>query len=760
MNAQTDHHPLLTRSLTNLARTLEIGDAVILIYIVAFVRQYLWIVSNNPLAWLVTVLLSVLIWFFHLRTRDRTTESTPFQFWLMVALPLLALYAMRAAFPDTTFDVLDYRLINSERALRGFPFISGDFFPTRFPFNPAPDMVTGLLRHLLGYRLGTIVNYVVVLWIGSIINRLLTPYIKSAWFRCACVLLLLLTEHVLFVINNYMVDLLALPLLLEAARLSFGSTSRQSQSAVRIGLYLGASVAFKLTNLAFALPILAVYAHRSFLRESRDQLLRRFLFVILAFAVPILPFTLYIFWQTGNPVFPLYNRIFRSAFWPAADFVGVRWSPVIDDPRWLNMRWWEQLLWPILVPFKLEHTAGGLGPHAGRLSLGFIAAFLGLLLRTKDRAVGSLSFITFFGAILWSVISGMLRYATFLELAGGVVVIYLAARFYDAQKNSKSLHLFKRGAVAVVFGILIFQSAVACVYSYRFEWGSRPTFFEQPKAYVRDSKYLLNDYSLRSFLAEREKVLIEPVGAWAETNALESGIEVLLKNDAPALCLYMPEFFHTEKSKSRFRQSLEDLRGKRVFSLCFSEHLEGSLSNITAAGLRVGRITPVVIPYYSEHTRIHMTLIEVLLPGDSGPENQIKITRQQTALSENAFRAEIVWSQFQRTSFRAGLKETVYVKVRNASDLVWPALGLADGKYRLAVGNHWLDDNHKMVINDDGRNPLPYDLGQGEEIEMPLTITAPETPGNYVLEIDMVQEGVTWFGLKGSSTLRLRVRVE
>ena len=33
-------------------------------------------------------------------------------------------------------------------------------------------------------------------------------------------------------------------------------------------------------------------------------------------------------------------------------------------------------------------------------------------------------------------------------------------------------------------------------------------------------------------------------------------------------------------------------------------------------------------------------------------------------------------------------------------------------------------------------------------------------PGEYLLELDMVQEGVSWFGLKGSPTIKLRVRVE
>ena len=76
------------------------------------------------------------------------------------------------------------------------------------------------------------------------------------------------------------------------------------------------------------------------------------------------------------------------------------------------------------------------------------------------------------------------------------------------------------------------------------------------------------------------------------------------------------------------------------------------------------------------------------------------------------------------------------------------------------MGNHWLDENNKIVVNDDARSILLYDLGPNEEIEVPLTINVPKDPGNYLLEIDMLQENVTWFGNKGSKTLRSSGRVE
>jgi hypothetical protein len=746
---------LFWQGVSSVWHKLELGDAVVLFYIAAFVRQYLWIVHNNSVAWFLTFTLSTLIWILHLRTKERS-EKTPFQFWLVVALPLFAIYATRAAFPDTSFDTLDYRLINGERALRSFPFIAGDFFPIRFPFNPVSDMVTGIFRHLLGYRLGTIVNYLVGLSLGMILNCFLRPYIKSAWLRSFGVVLLLLTEHVLFIINNYMVDLLALPLLMESTRLALSAQSRDEQRGepIRIGLMLGASVAFKLTNMAFALPILILYSYKLIRYKSGRAAIRKFVTLGIAFLAPLAPYTLFIYWQTGNPVFPLYNKIFRSPFWPTTDFAGKRWGPIVDDPSFAHMKWWEVLLWPILLPFKIEHTAGDLGRHAGRISLAFIACLIGLFVGRNDRAIRALGFVGITGAVLWSTISGMHRYGIYLELIGGVILLYLISQ-RDLVKTTLAV---QRSMSLIVVSILVAQSIVSCVYVYRFEWGSRPSVFENFKAYARDSRYFLRDYSLPSFLPERERALIAPVQAWAESSALESGVEVQINPNVPAICLYMPEYFSTDESRGRFAQALRDLGDKRMFALPRNENFEHSIKTIRNAGLTVGQITPLAVPYFSDHTRIHMVLIEVLRAEDIRART-IRVTEANTSLVDLGLRAGLTWSGPVPSSIRAGLKETVYVRVKNQSNFVWPARGRIDGAYQLAVGNHWLNNENTIVINDDGRSLLLFDLNPGDEMELPLTITAPKNPGDYVLEIDMVQEGVAWLGAKGSETLRARIKV-
>ena len=394
---------LLSQAFSALRQKLELGDALIFLYLIAFVRQYLWLIGEQGLAWFLTLLGATLAWLLHLLTKEREAKL-PWQFWLLVALPLLAIYALRVAFPDGSFDVLNYRLMHAERALRGVLLPPGDFFPTPAPYNPTPDIITGITRHLLGYRLGTLVNFFALLWVGAILDKLLRPFIKHDWLRCFGILLIVCAEHLLFEINNYMVDLLSVPLMIEAVRLTLraGAAKHEGRNAARVAMLLGASVAFKFTALALALPVAVFYAYRLLASDGfRFNVAggRLLLIAALAFALPLLPFTLYIYYETGSPVFPLYNGLFRSPYWA----LGSGW-----DARWGPKGAWETLLWPLLLPFRTERLAE-LPVYSGRITAGLIAALCFLFWRGVDRNLRALGIIFLAGALLWSLGIGYIR---------------------------------------------------------------------------------------------------------------------------------------------------------------------------------------------------------------------------------------------------------------------------------------------------------------------------------------------------------------
>lgn len=132
-------------------------------------------------------------------------------------------------------------------------------------------------------------------------------------------------------------------------------------------------------------------------------------------------------------------------------------------------------------------------------------------------------------------------------------------------------------------------------------------------------------------------------------------------------------------------------------------------------------------------------------------------------LPTQAFRAELSLPDAP-ARLRAGERHTLRVVVKNASGVQWWARGGAvnnrsDNAFYLAAGNRWLGPDGKLVTNMDGRYGLDKDLRPGEQTEVPLAITAPKEPGEYTLEVDLVQEQVSWFSDKGSPTAKTKVTV-
>jgi hypothetical protein len=132
-------------------------------------------------------------------------------------------------------------------------------------------------------------------------------------------------------------------------------------------------------------------------------------------------------------------------------------------------------------------------------------------------------------------------------------------------------------------------------------------------------------------------------------------------------------------------------------------------------------------------------------------------------LPDSGFKAEISLPD-PPERLRTGQVAVINIKVKNTSDVIWFQRGgettdRTDNKFYIAAGNRWLDKDGKLTSETEGHNGIPKDLKPGEETEITLQITAPKAPGEWVMELDMVQEGVTWFRDKGSQTTKVKLQI-
>jgi len=138
--------------------------------------------------------------------------------------------------------------------------------------------------------------------------------------------------------------------------------------------------------------------------------------------------------------------------------------------------------------------------------------------------------------------------------------------------------------------------------------------------------------------------------------------------------------------------------------------------------------------------------------------DSLKLTHATGPLPDAAFKAQLSFAYQFPEIVGANRRLNVNLLVKNLSQINWPCGGQLDGKYKVQVGNRWLDNTGKPT--EDAKGDLPYDLHPGDTAEVFLVITTPETPGSYTLEFDLVQEQVTWFRDQGSATLRVTLPVQ
>lgn len=100
---------------------------------------------------------------------------------------------------------------------------------------------------------------------------------------------------------------------------------------------------------------------------------------------------------------------------------------------------------------------------------------------------------------------------------------------------------------------------------------------------------------------------------------------------------------------------------------------------------------------------------------------------------------------------RRGRAATVKATVRNASTRPFAAQA-SYGRRLVRLGAQLCDAKGAVINRDYERAWLPETLQPGATATIPVTITAPDTPGRYALKFDLVSEGIDWFEACGSPT--------
>ena len=160
---------------------------------------------------------------------------------------------------------------------------------------------------------------------------------------------------------------------------------------------------------------------------------------------------------------------------------------------------------------------------------------------------------------------------------------------------------------------------------------------------------------------------------------------------------------------------------------------------------------PVTAPVYPTNYTMSLDLYK---------QNEFAFNDKGVADNDNTtgvsvdFKADYTFNSIPK--FTAGQTTTVPVTVRNIGNGTFPTTNA----YPVNLAYHWASVTGTNVLWDGARTPLGGDLLAGQSVTVNAAVTAPITGGSYVLKFDLVQEGVSWFSLKGAATGNTAVTLE
>ena len=109
-------------------------------------------------------------------------------------------------------------------------------------------------------------------------------------------------------------------------------------------------------------------------------------------------------------------------------------------------------------------------------------------------------------------------------------------------------------------------------------------------------------------------------------------------------------------------------------------------------------------------------------------------------------------------TLQPGEQVDVAVTVKNISTTPWP-VGRHGDLYVVHLSHRWLHAGGKPLSDYDNRTELPGVVSPGHTVTVNDVLVAPTQPGDYVVQFDLVHEGVAWFAGRGAAKQLVPVKV-
>lgn len=441
--------------------------------------------------------------------------------------------------PDLSYDVRNYHIYLQEN-----PFIDKinfDFFAGRtinsFLF-PLGDRMFYIFRYMLGYRLGTILSYYVLLCLYyqtknliSIVTNSKNKYIPIFASCIFCINIIYL------MLGNYYIDLLGVVFILELINIAIESNDFFIR---KYKLYLsflisGIATSIKCSNIILIFPIYLFILIKNFKDLKKLKPIDYILSIIL-FIVPFIIYFIDNLIQTGSPIFPYYNSILKSEW-----FDNISWQ----DPNFGIPNIIYSIVWPIIVniaPLKTYDTyivdyIWGIGYLV--IVIYLIVSIISKRYNNKDK-VFELSLLAFVMSITWAIgLMGYIRYAIILP------IMYMSTIFGIIITKIIPIKEF---AIKLVYLLCASFLIIIIVSPTVYDFLSFTKYrFSQMQTLIKENTLLL----------DRSKEKIHINGAWV-TLGDDSSLVTLVREEGTPIYNFDKRFINSDKAIRRRDKLLQE----------------------------------------------------------------------------------------------------------------------------------------------------------------------------------------------------------
>ena len=511
-----------------------------------------------------------------------------FNKWDLIFLAIIFITTLATIiFPDEFWDSYSYHLYLQEN-----PFadkITDDFFPgrtlTSFVF-PIVDRIFNMFRSELGFRLGTLPGYFVIVVMYYQIKKILKQLIKKDIEEKYISILAIIPLGAFIILQQmgtYYIDNFSIVILLEFIYIILYESDGIFKN--KINLYFlafitGIGVCIKITNAIYMIGPL-VYVLIKNIKDIKQIKWYDYILLIVTAFLPMLSYFLDAVIQTGSPVFPYYNTIFKSEYFAETNWMDDRYGPK-------NIL--QFLLWPIYIIFN-PRKAYEVGDTDIAFAIGY-GIIIGYILKIvykkliKKEEIKIDNMLIYVLTLLylylvWELfIIGYTRYAGIIVIMSSILMIKV---FLDSIEKQKIV------ITLLVAGLLFYGGCQAAI---QYVQNGSPIKYVQALNKVPDSFNIIKQ-NVGCLLKDKENIKYDIDGVWGVIYD-DSAVPMLLNTDDRLVHLeYGTKTGESEKAKELY---WDNILNNEIYVPLYSFKTEGKLEYFDIFHFEITEIVDV-IPY-------------------------------------------------------------------------------------------------------------------------------------------------------------------